>query len=46
MNRYAEGGSRKERDLVMAMNQRYSRSDTADLQRSQYNFRYAEAMKP
>ena len=46
MNRYAEGGSRKEKDLFMAMNQRYSRSDTADLQRSQHNLRYAEAMKP
>lgn len=46
MNRYADGASPKEKDLIMVMNSRYDVSDTEDQQRNALNVAYADEMKP
>lgn len=44
MNSLAPGAGERERDLILAMNARYS-SDTSDSRRAQLNRDYSEAMK-
>jgi tetratricopeptide (TPR) repeat protein len=46
MNQHAAQATAKEKDLLMAMNKRYRVTDTADRERKQLNYNYAEAMKP
>lgn len=45
MNRLSPNATAREKDLILAMNQRYDTSDTADRNRKNLNLGYAAAMK-